>query len=149
MNRRGFLGMLLGALALPFARGGEGTPKGGAGARDSLHSDLPMGSFVVKRRPERVGYVAINVENEDGSKLIETGDWMVTRPDGTSIGSGDGIWIQRANDREGWYEHLVRDVRVLPNGNMQDHSRTVHVKADIRIVYTGKDPRYMGFQAQS
>lgn len=44
MNRRGFLGMMLGALALPFARGGEGTPK-----RDDLSCRLPQGSYVVKR----------------------------------------------------------------------------------------------------
>lgn len=84
----------------------------------------------------KLGYISVDHVPEG----TRSGDWCVEAGENArSIPSEHSI--QRANDIEGWYEHLVR-VKGLDGW---ERSQIHHVKADIHFVYHGPNPRYSSY----
>ncbi len=154
-SRRRFLALAGALLAAPFAAravtGGTVSAKGGdVPVLLRCESVLPrrtIQSIRADRLKEinasrRVGYISIGVEDEAGRRLFDPGDWTVY----VNGKLRHDLHIQRCNDTEGWFEHLVRDTS--DSDPMLWRTYTVHVKANVRLVYRGTNPLYTPFKAQ-
>lgn len=91
-------------------------------------------------RPQ-LGYLGI----EGKMPVGYAGQWRVLTEDGLT--SSRNQMIQRGDDREGWYEHITREPKYYPeNKVILEQTITHHVKANIRFIYLGDDPKYAAFK---
>lgn len=151
-SRRRFLALTGALLAAPFATRAAGCAPSDvsfdaltglvANAQQVTARGGPVIADALKRinAGRRFGYVSVGVEDKSGQRLFDPGNWTVYVNGATS-----DLHIQRCNDAEGWFEHFVSEPIELGQAR---RDRTIHVKADVRLVYRGTDPRYTHFTDQ-
>lgn len=79
-------------------------------------------------------------------KGTRNGDWVVL----VNGSRKHKYIIQSASDIGGWFEHVKREPTMYYTGGKEllqfESTRTYHVKARIRFVYTGDNPHYSAFK---